>query len=558
MDRDWIRTSHDHAEREQQVPIDFGLIKVDTAAVIRQLQQDLRDDWFPDPRRFEDMFKSNRIEKVIEANLQRNNGAYTPSARTVFNVPKKNFTLRYSLETGVADRTLYHALTAHLVPFYDPLLSWKVFSHRMSDKGGKYLFRKAIPAWKDFVGSVEFAAKEKGVLLSTDLANYFEGIDISLLKSTFLELLSEVSATPAEKGSIRAYLDALCSCLSTWCYDDGWGLPQNRDASSFLANMYLLPVDRTMLGLGYDYFRYMDDIKIACRDEFEARRALKELSIALRLRGLAVNSGKTVICSASEEDLDHCLDGGGVELQKLDGIWKTKSIDPIKRSLPLLRGMTEKMLRTGNVDGRAFRFCINRLEILAQCPELAAPSQYFEPITELVLQALHKYPAATDYFARYLRAAPTTNADLDTIAQYLQDRDKNFYTWQTYGLWRLLTEKNYRSDALLAFALEIVSTGEDNPNRAGATLYAGMMGTRDDRVRIAERFRSVQSFLGQRTTLIAVQELHYRPYIRDLIQPFLRPDLVGVYSDLDREGIYISKPEPTSITQIIDLEREYE
>jgi hypothetical protein len=302
----------------------------------------------------------------------------------------------------------------------------------------------------------------------------------------------------------------------------------------------------------------MDDIKIACRNEFDARLALKQLSLALRDCGLSVNSGKTEICDASEDNLARCLDAGEPELQQIDGIWKTRSIQPIRRSFPLLRSMTERLLRTDKVSTRAFRFCIKRLEILARCPEFAAPPQYFEPITALILQSLPKYPAVTDQFVRYLRAVPTTDVDLDIVSNYLQDRQKNFYTWQAYGLWKLLAEKDYRSDPLRAFALGIVATGEDNPNRAGATLYAGMMGTSQERALIAERFESVTSFLGQRTALLAMQELHYRPHIEKFVSPFIRSDLFGVYRDLNREGIYIAPPEPASIAQVVDIERDYE
>ncbi len=49
-------------------------------------------------------------------------------------------------------------------------------------------------------------------------------------------------------------------CLRSWSYRSEFGLPQNRDASSFLANLTLLSVDEAMLSRGYKYYRYMDDI----------------------------------------------------------------------------------------------------------------------------------------------------------------------------------------------------------------------------------------------------------------------------------------------------------
>lgn len=540
--------------------IDLGPIQFDPRIVLPQLQRDLKDDWFPDPLRFEDMFRADRIAELIAENFRRNHGVYHATTRTLLNVPKKNFTLRYSLETGIADRALYHAITSFLVPHYDPLLSWRVFSHRHNQKKGphRYLFRQAIPVWRDFVGAVKVASKKKGVLLSTDLANYFEDINNDTLQRTMLDLLSEITGTPADKATIRAHLDSLFSCLREWCYQKSSGLPQNRDASSFLGNIYLVPVDRAMLARGYEYFRYMDDIKIACSDVFQARRALKELSIELRKLGLSVNSGKTQICSASDEELNGCLDSGGSELQQLDGIWKSQSLKTIARSFPMLRSMTERLLRTDDVESRSFRFCIKRLEILAQCPEFAAPAEFFAPITQKIIEALPRHPAATDQFVKYLGAVPTADRELDRLAMHLQDQGKNFYTWQNYRLWKLLVEKKYVSGVLLAHALEVVRTSEDDANRCGATLYLGAFGEKATRIVVAERFNGLNSFLGQRTALIAVQELHYKPYIEKYVQPHLRDDLVGVFRALNREGIYVARPEFTPITGLIDMERDYD
>ncbi|MEF2549733.1 RNA-directed DNA polymerase [Aurantimonas sp. E1-2-R+4] len=143
-----------------------------------------------------------------------------------------------------------------------------------------------------------------------------------------------MAALPAEKADIRVYVNTLFDCLKSWCYSDTAGLPQNRDASSFLANVYMLPVDRAMLAKGYNYFRYMDDIKIACVSEHDARKALKALSLELRNRGLSVNSGKTTIVSRDQgdDDISKYLDAGDTELQQIDSVWQTRSLRPIRAS----------------------------------------------------------------------------------------------------------------------------------------------------------------------------------------------------------------------------------
>jgi hypothetical protein len=51
-----------------------------------------------------------------------------------------------------------------------------------------------------------------------------------------------------EKGKIREYLERLFEWLSEWSFSSARGIPQNRDASSFLANIYMIPVDRILVG----------------------------------------------------------------------------------------------------------------------------------------------------------------------------------------------------------------------------------------------------------------------------------------------------------------------
>src|SRR5690348_300884 len=96
--------------------IDLGSFVLSSDWLIKQLKNDLKDDWFPDPLRYADMFDEEFIARQIADNYSANHGQYVPSQRTVFNIPKANFTLRYALETSIADRALYHGLASFLVP----------------------------------------------------------------------------------------------------------------------------------------------------------------------------------------------------------------------------------------------------------------------------------------------------------------------------------------------------------------------------------------------------------------------------------------------------------
>ena len=531
------------------MPIQFGALTLDPSVISKQLRGDMKDDWFFDPLNYADMLHEATLERIVQANFEKNAGLYESYERHVFNLPKPNFTLRYALETGLSDRFLYHGLVAHLVPFYDKLLGPSVYSHRYDyDKPDeRYLFKRGIPAWGDFIGSVRSALEPGSFLVSTDLTNYYECVNLERLKAELLSLLPNVEAIAEQKYQIRQVLDDLFRCLANWTFDKERGLPQNRDASSFLANVYMHPVDQAMRRLGYEghYFRYMDDVKIVCPDEFAARQALKHLILELRKHGLAVNAKKTSLSPAADtKAIGDCLQQASQTVTHLDSIWRTNNPALILGKAQALRLYTLELLDARNFDSREFRFCIKRLYNLRMCSSFSVPDQFFEEITPRVIEGLTRSPASTDQISKYLRAAPLTSAHLQSVADFLLDKARSIYGWQNYQLWSLLTAKQYIDERLFEAAKKSIG-GADDPSRAGATLYAGALGDNAAREYIARNFRTLNSFLGQRIAIIAVHELDFRPIIFDFVVPHLRPDLLGVYRQLKgHKGDYVNPLDP--------------
>src|SRR5208283_3267539 len=155
-------------------------------------------------------------------------------------------------------------------------------SHRYAatgDRVGRYLFLHPIEQWKLFQGYVVEEMATKPVVMLTDIQNYFENINISALVEILRDRVSFLNASGAEKARVRSVINDLERCLQRWCYQQGHGLPQNRDASSFLANILMLPIDEEMLNRGYTYYRYVDDIRIATTNRYAARAALQDLIV---------------------------------------------------------------------------------------------------------------------------------------------------------------------------------------------------------------------------------------------------------------------------------------
>lgn len=553
------------AAKQIDTALRIGNVVLDSPRIFSQLRQDLNDDWFPDPLQYRDMLngEQNHVTQAILANVEQNHGQYVASRRSVYNLPKSNFTLRYALEVSLADRAMYHALVALLIPLYDPLIPWNSFSYRWNlSLHGKTLFKRSVAAWKDFVGATKSALQPGMSLVSADISNYYENIDLKQLKDTLESLIPLLKASPEVKSSVWSNIALLFQWLKNWSLDANRGLPQNRDASSFLANLYLYPVDAAMRRAGYaeTYFRYMDDIRLVCSNRFEARRALKTLSLALRDVGLALNAKKTDICDGPNfEKLNDYLPEVSPEIQHLDALWNTRKRDVILWSADELKNVTIDLIRTDRMDSKDFKFCMLRLEALALCTEFVVPPEFFKDVTPAILKGLVDSPSSTEYFSRYLQAVPMAETDLTFVANHLVDHARAIYNWQNYHLWSVLTRKKYITKALTAHACKIVSSADDTPTKAGASIYLGSGGDLDERRLVAERFRSLESFIGQRCALVATHELPFKPHIKEHIKPFVRSDLIGVYKNLQsRKGNYLAPLKKKPLSSFMDREREYD
>jgi len=120
-----------------------------------------------------------------------------------------------------------------------------------------------------------------------------------------------------------------------------------------------------------------------------------------------------------------------------------------------------------------------------------------------------------------------------------------------------MASKKYIGLELAGKAESLIRGGDDTPSRAGATLYLGAVGSEAAREIIARNFGSITSFLGQRSALIALQEVPYRPLIEDFVRPTVRADLNGVYRTLRKRKVsYFSLPERMPLLQFPDLEIE--
>ncbi len=503
---------------------------IDVSTVLKHLHRDMRDDWFEDALQHRDLFASQQaLKDVLHEVLLEGNGRYSPSKRNVCDIPKKGLGVRYALETDFYDRFIYQAICSYLIPFYDPLLSPRVLGHRYDNRkrSEKDLFKGRIELWQTFEGVTKTALKNNQALFATDLINYFENITTDSIRAGFEVLIPQIKASGPEKVLIRNSINTLCELMANWGYSERHGLPQNRDASSFVANVVLNAVDQEMVRQGFDYYRYVDDIRIICDTKRSARHAATTLIGQLRTVGMNINSAKTKILTADSpaDDISEFFPGSDDRTLTIDSMWRSKSRRVIIRSTKYIFQLLQECIDSKQTQSRQFRFAVNRLIRIVEAGIFDVQDEIATRLKALLIESLEDHAVSTDQYCRLLCTLGLSPEELEKVEQFLCDHERSIHSWQNYHLWLVLAREKYKTDHLLSLAKQRIANNVLCPEVAAIFIYLRCVGEASFLEGIATSFRSTWPYYHQRNFLLATSESD-----RALIKPVvahLGPKLKG-------------------------------
>ena len=498
-------------EKEKPTPVDLLAFDIDVDAVLQHLTQDMRDDWFFDVIHHRDLIENkNFLHENLQKLILDGNGRYIGAKRTVYDIPKKSIGLRYSLETDFYDRFVYQSICSFLIPFYDPLLSHRVLGHRFNERrtSERYIFKSRIDLWTTFEGVTKTAIQNNQALLVTDLINYFENISIDSIRSAFEAGVDQIKASGPKKLLVRNAINTLCELLSRWGYSEKHGLPQNRDASSFIANVVLNIVDQKMVKLGYDYYRYVDDIRIICDTPRAAKIALTELINQLRAVGMNINSGKTKILSAENpiEDINESFPQSDDRSLTIDSMWRSRSRRVIARSAKYIHQLLRECINEKQSQSRQFRFAINRLIQLTEANLFDIHMDLATELKSLLIETLEDHAASTDQYCRMLWALKPTLDELEKISIYLLDHNRSIYSWQNFHLWLLLARAKFKNDDVIEFAKNKLSLNVLQSECSAIFIYLRCVDEAELLRPLIQSFSDEWPFYHQRNFILAVSE----------------------------------------------------
>ena len=538
-------------------PIKFDL-------VLKHLRQDMRDDWYFDCLQYNDLFKnSDEAKRIILSLLQEWNGVYCGTRSVVRNIPKKGYGERYGLETDYFDRFVYQAICSFLIPYYDGLLSYRVLSYRYNPapQNQKYLFKNKIDRWFTFEGVTLTFVRSNRHLLVTDLSNFFENISRVQLIAALENSIPEIMATGPEKLYIRNAIGTLDRLLKQWTFSRDHGLPQNRDASAFLSNILLSSVDREMDRKGYDYYRYVDDIRILADTEFQARRALQDLIRELRKIGLNINASKTEILppEVSQDTLVKYFPSQDSETTAINQMWQSRSRRIVTRSVTYIFNILTSCIEAGETQTRQFRFAVNRVAQIVESGLFDVGDALSSTLLDTLSRSLSEHAVSTDQYCRLIATLDRDGQCLPALEAFLLAEEGAIHDWQNYNIWMLLGSRRYRSDRLVELADRKLSEDMRSGEAAAILIWLRCVGETALIHRCIEKFDDLP-YQNARYLLIASSVLssdELRP-LHGHVPVYLKGTGPRAERYTNEEGLPFAKRERPDLLNLIDEVSEYD
>jgi hypothetical protein len=182
----------------------------------------------------------------------------------------------------------------------DGIYGGRKISPSANAQGGDF-YEKLFTEWKEFIDSLANSLQTKPFIASTDIASYFECINLLTLKDM---VRSDVSS---KKGVLNLLFYFLENARMRYEYEVNTyvGLPQEDiNCSRILAYYFLNMHDEKMFQFckenDAEFYRFVDDMNIIVNSEVIGKHALKTLTESLRRLGLTASIEKTSILTADE------------------------------------------------------------------------------------------------------------------------------------------------------------------------------------------------------------------------------------------------------------------
>lgn len=482
----WQRCIHDRKELERPF-VDHPLLL--------DLLRGRENDWF------------GEVASFLKA-------GYVPHPAYTTEVPKPGYMLRPATILTPDDELIFNALVGEIYlkiwPALkgtqgDPDIAAQLLRPRVGKKEWVKPWRSCAETFRE--KSVRKSRGRNKVVLLCDISAFYDNIDLGRLRSDLAGL--DVSAST---------LELLNSCLKRWAEPRQRGIPQGYTASDLLAKVYMADIDQSLLDSDVEFLRYNDDFRVFCRNELEAKRALKLINQRVTAKSLNLQTAKTRIIDAPTANRE--FRGAELAIRQIS-----------KHLLPLLRFTQSDLVRLGgpgieikrvvaDPDSKdALEHAFHELEARTA----SSPSEWDPKLFHYLLVRLPKVgsTAAVDFSLRQLKDRPE---ETERVLRYFSElgvrqewakaviafsKSKHaIYDYQLYLIARWFTEREDSSSGILKLARQWAFDKNRSPElRCASRVIVGRFGKVADLHHLMADYQTVASDLEKAEIIYAVASL---------------------------------------------------
>ena len=254
-----------------------------------------------------DYYDFNYNIEIISKQLREEilTGKYKPDAPLFYKLEKKFAICRHLTIPSPSDSLILQTIVEHLSSQLKEKAPSKqaLYSRDKHNLKLPHEMESGYPwfiLWKKYQKEIYKFSKDYSYLVVTDIANYYDNID-----------LRELRAVISEKLSIdEVVLDFLFNLIQELMWVPDYlpkrtrGLPTiNQECVRFLAHVFLFEIDEVLKDKTNDNFvRWLDDINLGVETKQDGKLILSALNDVLKSRSLALNLSKTLIYTSDEAE----------------------------------------------------------------------------------------------------------------------------------------------------------------------------------------------------------------------------------------------------------------
>jgi len=432
--------------------------KINLTNSIDRIKTDVRSDFIYAPH-LNVIYQHGSEDLINSFKRKLSSGEFSHSLPLTIEVPKKSGLSRPGSILLPFDRLLYQSLADLIADQLENSIDRNnVFSNIFNNS--PEMFEDHGSSYAKFQQSIHDYSRKYRYCLKTDIASFFDTLNLHFLKNLFQSLKIENSV-----------LNLLDDSLKAWVETNSYGIIQGLYSSDLLGNFYLTQLDYVLKIKNFEFCRFIDDFYIFSNSKEDLNKILVEICRSLRKQGLFLNESKTQLTESrrilrQETEFDQLFNEINDMLENTDDEDSEFNKSHYGFQVDWDEEDEEEEIDVEEIEG--FRLDLieklytrrneaqwQRDNIIKFCIPLLSKARSRLLLVDIE-QEIETHPYLIKYFCNYLATIDRHDASITKFIEEILMSKKLIYDYQCHWLFSTLLYRNGVSNVSLDYAVKII------------------------------------------------------------------------------------------------------